>query len=184
MIILKILVTVLARINELINKIGRQVAWVLVSAMIAIILLQVFCRYVLNDALPWPEEAARALMIWMMAMVAGEAYRRGSFVAIDMFVYALPDKASSLLKLFLFIVSGIVLFKLSFLGVDFFEKGFRARAASMPISRAWIYLAMPVCFFTMLLANIELCLREFGCLIGHKEVFTLRFSSSETLAAE
>ncbi|MEL0636487.1 TRAP transporter small permease [Marinomonas sp. TI.3.20] len=184
MIILKILVTYLARINELINKIGRQVAWVLVAAMISSILLQVFCRYVLNNALPWPEEAARGLMIWMTAMVAGEAYRKGSFVAIDMLAQALPEKASSLLKLLLFIVSGIVLVKLSFLGVDFFENGFRARAASMPISRAWIYLAMPVCFITMLLANVELCLREFGCLIGHRKYFELHFSSSAAVNAE
>ncbi|MBJ7555517.1 TRAP transporter small permease [Marinomonas spartinae] len=184
MIVIKILVTVLARINEWISCIGRQIAWVLVSAMFGIILLQVFCRYVLNNALPWPEEAARALMIWMMAMVAGEAYRRGSFVAIDMFVHALPEKASSLLKLFLFVVSGIVLLKLSFLGVDFFERGFRVRAASMPIARAWIYLAMPICFATMLLANIELCLRELGCLMGYKKDFELHFLSSENVSAE
>jgi TRAP-type C4-dicarboxylate transport system permease small subunit len=184
MIILKILVTWLAQINEFLGRIGRQIAWVLVAAMISIILLQVFCRYVLNSALPWPEEAARALMIWMMAVVAGEAYRRGSFVAIDMLIFALPSKASSLLKLLIFLVSAVVLYKLSTLGIDFFERGFRARAASMPISRAWIYLAMPVCFITMLLANIELCLREIGCLLGAKDFFELRFASNESEPVE
>ncbi|AEF53951.1 TRAP transporter small permease [Marinomonas posidonica] len=173
MAILRMLVSWFTAINMLLNRVGRNIAWVLVAMMISVILLQVFCRYVLGNALPWPEEAARALMIWMMAMVAGEAYRRGSFVAIDMFLSALPERASSLLKLVLLLVAGAVLVKLTVLGIDFFDRGFRSRAASIHISRAWIYLAMPVCFFTLLLANIELCLREIGCLLGHKH-FALR----------
>lgn len=174
MFILRMLITGLAFINHWISRIGRNIAWVLVAFMIGVILLQVFCRYVLGNALPWPEEAARALMIWMMAMVAGEAYRRGSFVAIDMFLEVLPRRASSVLKLLLLLTAGVVLFKLSIMGVEFFERGFRSRAASIHISRAWIYLAMPVCFFTMLLANVELCLREIGCLFGNKHEFELR----------
>jgi|TARA_R110000744_G_scaffold91231_4_gene177059 TRAP-type C4-dicarboxylate transport system permease small subunit len=173
MIVLQKIVHYLAALNEAIGLVGRHIAWVLVSAMISVILLQVFCRYVLNNALPWPEEAARALMIWMMAVVAGEAYRKGSFVAIDMLIFALPERTSRILKLLLFICAGIVLYKLVTLGIDFFERGFRARAATIHISRAWIYLAMPVCFFTMLLANIELCLREIGCLLGDKKDFEL-----------
>ncbi|CUB04278.1 TRAP transporter small permease [Marinomonas fungiae] len=122
MAILGMLVSCFTTINLLLNRIGRNIAWVLVALMISVILLQVFCRYVLGNALPWPEEAARALMIWMMAMVAGEAYRRGSFVAIDMFLAALPSKASSALKLLLLLIAGAVLVKLTFLGVDFFER--------------------------------------------------------------
>jgi len=33
--------------------------------MVIVILLQVFFRYVLNNALPWPDELARFLMLWM-----------------------------------------------------------------------------------------------------------------------
>jgi len=173
MIILLSLVNFLSRVNNTLHKVGRNIAWVLVALMISVILLQVFCRYVLNNALPWPEEAARALMIWMMAVVSGEAYRKGGFVAIDMLITALPVRIASILKLFLYLMAGLVLFKLFTLGIDFFERGFRARAASIHISRAWIYLAMPVCFFTMLLSNIELCLREIGCLMGKAKDFSL-----------
>ncbi|RDL43521.1 TRAP transporter small permease [Marinomonas piezotolerans] len=173
MAVLRTLVGWFTCINQLLNRIGRNIAWMLVTAMICVILLQVFCRYVLGSALPWPEEVARALMIWMMAVVAGEAYRRGSFVAIDMVLQMLPTKASSILKLVLLLLAGAVLVKLSLMGIEFFERGFRSRAASIHISRAWIYLAMPVCFITMLLANIELCLRELGSLLGHKQEFEM-----------
>ncbi|WP_036180920.1 TRAP transporter small permease subunit [Marinomonas sp. MED121] len=173
MVILMPLVKYLSRFNLMLHKVGRNIAWVLVALMISVILLQVFFRYVLNSALPWPEEAARALMIWMMAVVAGEAYRKGGFVAIDMLILALPTKLASVLKLALYLLAGLVLFKLFTLGIDFFERGFRSRAASIHISRAWIYLAMPVCFFTMLLSNIELVLREIGCLMGRADLYAL-----------
>jgi TRAP-type C4-dicarboxylate transport system permease small subunit len=147
-------------VNTWIMKIGAQIAWVCVALMVSTILLQVFFRYALNAALPWPEEVARALMIWMMALVSAQAYRNNAFVAIEMLPDALPNAIGRILKLILLILAGLVLYKLFFLGLEFFERGFRTRAASFHLSRAWIYLAMPVCFGTMFLVNIELILKN------------------------
>ena len=55
-------------VNDQAARVGLGITWVLVAIMVGTILLQVFMRYVLNNALPWPEEVARALMIWMMAL--------------------------------------------------------------------------------------------------------------------
>lgn len=150
----------LTTLNTWVMRIGAQIAWVCVALMVATILLQVFFRYVLNAALPWPEEVARALMIWMMALVSAQAYRNHGFVAIEMLPDALPQAIGRVLKLFLLLLAGLVLFRLFFLGIDFFERGFRTRAASFNLSRAWIYLAMPVCFGTMFLVNLELILKN------------------------
>ena len=150
---------------------GRSVAWVLVFLMVACILAQVFFRYVLNDALPWPEEVARALMIWMMGLVAASGYRWGAFVAIDLVNDFLPTVLTRILKLVLLLLAMAVLSQLFLLAIEFFQRGFRTRAASFHLPRAWIYLAMPVCFGSMLMVNIELVLREFGRLFGNAEDF-------------
>jgi TRAP-type C4-dicarboxylate transport system permease small subunit len=168
MVYLNVAISLLAKTNRAIQKAGRSVAWILVAAMVLTILLQVFCRYVLNNALPWPEEVARAFMIWMMALVAGEAYREGSFVAIDLLHSALPERVAAFLKLTLLLIATLVLYQLFTLGLEFFQRGFRTRAASFQLSRAWIYLAMPVCFGTMLLVNIELVLDEMKLLFSAK----------------
>ncbi len=170
---IKLCVVWLTRLNTTLSSIGRSIAWVLVALMVFAILLQVVFRYVLNNALPWPEEVARALMIWMMALVASHAYRHGSFVAIDVLSEFLPPKITTLLKLVLLFIAGLVLIKLFTMGLDFFQRGFRTRAASFHLSRAWIYLAMPVCFGTMLLVNIELLLRAVGSIFGREEDFTI-----------
>lgn len=150
----------LETVNTMLMKIGAQIAWVCVALMVAAILIQVFFRYVLNNALPWPEEVARALMIWMMALVSAQAYRNRAFVAIEMLPDRLPKALSKPLRLVLIVLAGAVLWQLFTLGIEFFQRGFRTRAASFDLPRAWIYLAMPVCFGTMFLVNIELFLKH------------------------
>ncbi len=100
---------VLSSLNTFVLRIGRTIAWIALALMVAVILLQVFFRYVLNNALPWPDEAARFLMLWMTGMIAPSAYRWGGFVAIDMLSQALPKRSGLLLALILLVLSGLVL---------------------------------------------------------------------------
>lgn len=152
-------------LNDQAGRVGLGIAWILVAIMVATILLQVVMRYVFNNALPWPEEVARALMIWMMALVAAPALRRGDFVAITLLPDSLPNFLSRLLRLVLTCVAVAILVVLSDISIDFFQRGFRTRAASFNLPRAWIYLAMAVCYFTMLFVIIELALKHLKALI-------------------
>ena len=99
----------LIAINTILLRIGRNVAWVALALMVFVILLQVFFRYILNNALNWPDEAARFLMLWMTGLIAPSAFRWGGFVAIDMLPLALPRKSGLVLTLFLFLLSVTVL---------------------------------------------------------------------------
>ena len=169
----------LCQFNSALLLIGRQLAWICVALMTIIILMQVYYRYVQNNALPWPEEAARALMIWMTAFAAPTAYRHGGFVSIDMLQAYLPNILRSVLVITLLVIAGVMLAKMVDLGINFFERGFRTSTASIrlpwdqteKLKRAWVYLAMPVCFAGMLLVNIELLLREIGIRFGKDEDF-------------
>ena len=99
----------IAWINTRILRVGRQIAWIALGLMVAVILAQVFFRYVLNNALAWPDEAARFLMLWMTALIAPSAMRWGGFVSIDMVPRALPRVPGLILALFLFVMSLAVL---------------------------------------------------------------------------
>ena len=95
----------LEKINTFFLRIGRQFAWIAIFLMVVVIMIQVFFRYVLNNALPWPDEVARFLMLWMTGLIAPSAYRWGGFVSIDMLERFLPKIISTLLTLFLLIIS-------------------------------------------------------------------------------
>lgn len=175
-------------LNSRLLSIGRTMGWIALLLMVAIILAQVFFRYVLNNALPWPEEAARALMIWMMALVAPSAYRWGGFVSIDMFPDALPRRLRLILGLLIFVLSlavliimlghawthfsSPILFNSSGLNRLLQDSGInQALGTNFEFRTSYIYLAMSVCLGLMILVGVELITRLFGRLFWNDEAF-------------
>lgn len=157
---------VLDRLNSRLLNLGQTLGWMLLALMLGVILLQVFCRYVLNSALSWPEPAARALMVWMMALIVPQAYRKGGFMAIDMFARTLPRKTGQILQLFLLGLACAVLVSFLSLARHHFHTGFLFRAAGLKISLAWIYLSISVCFTLLLLINLELIVHQLARLFS------------------
>lgn len=161
--------------NDNVLKLGRWIAIAAIGLMVLAILIQVFFRYVLNNALPWPDEAARFMMLWMTGLIAPMAYRQGGFVAIDMLIEALPAKVGSGLSLMLLVISGAVLAVAVSIGwgeVTGFGGRFATASLYLPTSfdfsewyripRSWMMLSFLVGVILLLIVNIELILR---CLI-------------------
>ena len=70
------LVRIIGGVNDRVLRLGRGLGCIALALTVIAILLQVYYRYVLNNALPWPEEAARALMIWMKPSSACKLIQR------------------------------------------------------------------------------------------------------------
>ena len=62
-------------VNDIAGRIGRALSVFAIAVMVIVILTQVFFRYVLNNALPWPDEAARFMMLWLTGLRARAALR-------------------------------------------------------------------------------------------------------------
>ncbi len=161
----------LQNINTFILRIGRQFAWIAILLMVIVIIIQVFFRYVLNNALPWPDEVARFLMLWMTGLIAPSAYRWGGFVSIDMLQRFLPKTLSNILVFLIFIISLTVLLIGFEMGLRHINAGwiFSSSSIKIPYSLlggkteamklAWMYMSLPVGIFLLILVNIELILR-------------------------
>jgi len=162
---------ILENINTFILRIGRQLAWIAILLMVIVIILQVFFRYVLNNALPWPDEVARFLMLWMTGFIAPSAYRWGGFVSIDMLERFLPKILSNILVFLILIISLTVLLIGFEMGLKHINAGwiFSSSSIKIPLSLiggqteamklAWMYMSLPVGIFLLILVNIELVLR-------------------------
>ena len=171
--VLTSILTPISAVLSIILKIGRHIAWFALAVMVAVILLQVVMRYVFNNALAWPEEAARFCMLWMTGLIAPSAMRWGGFVAIDMLPQALPKRLGQLLTLFLLILSAIVLF----VSIQFgwkhtfgFGGNFDASAMRIPldlfggesirVKLRYMYGALLAGVFLIFIVNLELILRS------------------------
>ena len=192
--------------NDIVLKIGRWVSIVAIALMVIAILIQVFFRYALNSALPWPDEAARFMMLWMTGLMAPMAYRRGGFVAIDMLIEALPKSVGSILSLFLLVISGAVLAIAVSIGwgeITGFSGKFATASLFFPgggtgvceaiglkqmgetfwcrIPRSWMMTSFFIGVLFLLIVNIELILRTLIQMLGG-EVKELHAPEEEIMA--
>ncbi|MBV2359901.1 TRAP transporter small permease subunit [Thalassococcus sp. CAU 1522] len=162
-------------------RIGRWIGIACIALMVVAILAQVFFRYVLNNAQPWPEELARFLMLWMTGLMAPTAYRRGGFVAIDMLTALLPRALGATLALALLILSGLVLIVGLQFGIKHVNSGWLFASSSLyvpmeligqkgfKLKLAWMYMSLYVGLWLLLAVNIELILRQVVTLLGGED---------------
>ncbi|MEL6099778.1 MAG: TRAP transporter small permease subunit [Pseudomonadota bacterium] len=166
-------------LNATVLRICRAVGVVAIALMVVAILIQVFYRYVLNNALPWPDEAARFCMLWMTGLMAPTAFRRGGFVAIDSVRLLLPRPLGQILALFLLVISLAVLVFAIMIGwgeVTGFGGRFTTASLYIPTSlsfdeffripRSWMMASLLVGVTLLAVVNVELLLRNIVILLG------------------
>ena len=169
----------LGLLNGALLRIGRGIGVVAIALMVIATLVQVFYRYALNNALPWPDEAARFCMLWMMGLMAPTAFRRGGFVAIETLRHMLPRKAAQILSLILLLLSLVVLLVAAQIGwkeVTGFGGRFTTASLYVPTSlsfdsfyrvpRSWMIASLLVGIVLLLMVNVELILRNIASLFG------------------
>ena len=166
----------LGAVNAALLAAGRVAGIAAIALMVLAILVQVFWRYVLSDPLPWPEEAARFLMLWMTGLVAPTAFRRGGFVAIDMIQLVLPRVLGGVLALGLLALALAVLVTAA--GIGWAEvTGFSGRFATSSLyyptldgwakmPRSWMMASILVGMVLLALVAAELILRQLVALGG------------------
>ncbi|MEO9653985.1 TRAP transporter small permease [Marinomonas sp.] len=159
MLLLTTIITWLGRLNASIIFIFKYLAITAVAVMTLSILVQVFCRYVLDNSLPWSEELARYLMVWMTFLTLPVVSRMKQHAALDIILGALPRRPALILELILYVLMGAVLYYAFDRSLGFAIKGDRVLATALPITKAWSYMAMPVGFGVMMMVYVELFLK-------------------------
>ena len=169
---------VLCKFNNFILRICRNLGVLAVVLMVVAILIQVFFRYILNNALPWPDEAARFCMLWMTGLMAPTAFRRGGFVAIDFINQFIPSIINVILSMVLLLLSLLVLItsvQIGYAEVTGFGGRFATASLYIPVSidlqnlyripRSWMMMSLLIGCVLLILVNLEL--------IGRNIIFKL-----------
>jgi TRAP-type C4-dicarboxylate transport system permease small subunit len=80
-------------VDRLTARIGQVCGWgagLGLAVLAAVCALQILWRYVLNAPLPWPEEVARLLLVWLTYLGAVSVTESGLHVAIGVVHERLP----------------------------------------------------------------------------------------------
>lgn len=107
--------TVFDSIMRQFDRARDAICVLLLVAMVLLIGLQVFYRYVLNDPLSWPEEIARNAFVWLVALGTVKLFRDRSNYVIDFFFLMLPERPRGVVSV-IYDVIALVLFAMIAIG--------------------------------------------------------------------
>ena len=114
--------------------------------MMSVTFWGVISRFILNNASPWAEEAARYLSIWAAFIGASLGVRRGAHIGVEAFVMILPEKARQYFNIVISIICIGFCGAIAYIGYDYTLRlaatGQLSPAMRIPI--VWAYSAVPL----------------------------------------
>ena len=102
--------------------------------MAAVVISQVFCRYIFNHSLFWSEELARYLLVWLTFLGASVAYQRDMHPGVDFLYSRMPMRFKRYSRLLIHILSLALFSVMIWYGCKFayFVKAQTTPALSLP----------------------------------------------------
>lgn len=129
-----------ATLSARISILAKWIAGIGLLLMTAIVALQVFARYVLNDSPPWAEQAALLLMIWYVFIAAAAGVREGFHIRIAVFADHLPVKVRRPVQVFAHLVVVAFGVAMAIFGVQLARDTWQHVIPTLGISRGYAYL--------------------------------------------
>jgi TRAP-type C4-dicarboxylate transport system permease small subunit len=125
-------------------KLLEAVLFVLVLALLALVILQVSTRYVLHSSLPWTEEVARMVLVWLVMIGASIAAERKEQYAISFIFDRLRGGTRLAVLLGTHLLGIAFLLALVFYGAEYVRTNLQTVYVATQMSKGYIYAAVPV----------------------------------------
>jgi TRAP-type C4-dicarboxylate transport system permease small subunit len=148
-------VPLLAGLTAVLDRLTCWACIALFVAILAVMVLQVAFRYVLNAPLTWTEELARYLYIWACWLGAPVALRRGNHIAIAFVSDRMPSGLGRLVGLVTQAAALVFLVQLTVQGGILMVKSHTVEAITLPIPWSAIYIAAPISAVLMILETVR-----------------------------
>ncbi len=123
---------------------NRWALIVLLALMSVIIFTNVIVRYFTDQSIPWAEEVARHMMIWLTFLGAGPVLRYGGHLAVENLQDSLPRPLAIALRV---VIAALLMAFFVFMiwwGLLYMERTQFQFTAATQIPFSYIYAAMPV----------------------------------------
>lgn len=142
--------------NTIVEKAAVNLAWSLLFIITILNIVQVFYRYVLNNALSWTEEASLWMMVWITFLIVPVAYHKSLNISMMFFRDMLKRNRLEYIIRTLFhiivIVIAVVCFQQAW---TMYKGGHRLEMPALEISKAWVYIIMPPAWLLLISTTVE-----------------------------
>jgi len=121
------------------------------AGLVAIMLLQVFYRFILLEPLAFTEELSRICMIWLVFIGAARALYQAEHFIVDVLANTLPPHLRKIIGFFVDAIAVVFMLSLAYIGFRNTIFGSSQIMPALGISVAVQTIAMPLGFLMMLL---------------------------------
>lgn len=136
------------------RSVARAETWAAAGLVLLItltVLAQIVMRYVLARPNPWTEELSRFAFIWLSALGAAMATRRGAHFVFESAVQSLPPRAAAFVVRLVRALVAVMLVGLAVTGARLVLLLRAERSAALEVPMALVYASLPVAAALMLL---------------------------------
>jgi TRAP-type transport system small permease protein len=131
-------------LEQMLLTVNRWLLIVLMGSMSIIVFANVVSRYITGDSIPWAEEVARHMMIWLTFLGCGLVLRSGGHIAIDNLQDAVSSGTAQKIRGLIFLLLLGFFAILFWVGITYVQRTMTQLTAGTQIPFGYIYLAMPV----------------------------------------
>lgn len=159
----------LKRLLDLIETCTEYLLFAMVGAMVVIVFAQVVFRFGFHASLPWSEEAARYLMVWIAMLGASIGIRRKGHIGVEALILIFPPLLKRVAAVFSTLVAGAFFGGMIFYGLKLLKVVAAQESPAMEISMAVPYSALIAGGALMLLYSLEELLGGLFCHVSLKK---------------
>ena len=138
--------------NVLINCAAIALFGILLSVTVQIVVR----NFLPHIPCPWTEEVAKYLLIWMCFLGSPVALRKGEHLMVDLFFNMYPPAMRRWMKLLMTVMVAAFCVYLLYFGMELClnPMTWKMKSPSAQIPRLWVYAALPVGAFFMLIVAL------------------------------
>jgi|GEM_PF-1240494 len=146
----------LGKFNDGVEWIAVNMSWIMLFGIVVLNIVQVYYRYVLNNALSWTEEASLWMLVWITFLILPVAYRQGLNISMMYFRNLLKGNR---FEYVLRCVFHLIVLLIAVVCLDqawsMYQGGHRLQQPALEISKAWVYIIMPPAWVMLMLTVTE-----------------------------
>ena len=142
--------------SKVLDRLVEAACATVTVALVGIVFVQVFNRFVLKTPLAWSEDLAMLLFQWMVFLGAALGVKRMRHFGIELVVKHLPARARHALELVVPVIIGIVAIIMVSQGITLLSFNTTRMYGTMNLSYTWAYLPIPVSGVLMLIYLLQL----------------------------
>lgn len=160
--------------DKIINKtilLLENLAGLIMFIMVLTVTIQLIARNFLKISTPWSEDVSRLLLVWMTFIGSPVVLYKGEHLMVDLVYSRVSTNKRKVINLFTSIVIVIFCIFCLKLGIDLCTNKLilKSVTAAASIPRVYMFLALPVGSFLMMLVSINMLINNILIIIGKKE---------------